>query len=285
MRDTIVLATRKSRLALAQTQLVAEALTAANLAREVTVLEVTTSGDQNENWSLETEGGKGLFTKEVEAAVLEGRADAAIHSAKDLPTDLPDGLTLAAFLPREQAHDVLVRRESVDKLCFIATGSPRRRMQLKQKFACAAWKEIRGNVETRLKKIASGKADATVLAAAGLNRLGFREWPGLVFEPLGIREVVPAVGQGAIAVQTRTDAAEPFTALDHAPTRRAVEVERAFLSAMGGGCHSATAAHLIGRQLLVYHEEHGFAEFEFGNGEVTDISARLNEILAQGHFG
>lgn len=281
MTENIVVATRSSRLAVAQAELVAEAIRQTGLSENVELLKLSTTGDRQIDWSLEKEGGKGLFTKEIENAVLDGRADIAVHSAKDLPTEMVDRLTIAAYLKREQAHDVLVRREESTKLSFIASSSPRRRAQLKATYPCAAWKEIRGNVETRLNRTAGGRADATVLAAAGLARLGIREFPGLIFEPLGLREVVPAPGQGAIAIQSLADQADRFAALNHAPTQRAVEIERAFLAAMGGGCHSATAAHVIGRHLLVFHEPIGFREFEFGNGEVKDIESRVREIVSQ----
>lgn len=280
MKNHWVIATRGSKLALAQATEAAEALQRAGVAEEVEIREYVTTGDRQRAISLEKEGGKGLFTKEIEEALLAGEADVAVHSAKDLPTEMPEGLALAAFLPREAAHDVFIMREGLAKPCFIASGSPRRREQLKLLHPCAAWSELRGNVETRLKKIAAGKADATVLAAAGLNRLGFAEWEGLSFEPLNIREVVPAVGQGAIALQTRTADAPLLVAASHAATERAVTIERAMLAGLGGGCHAATAAHVIGERLLIFHETLGFREYAL-NGQEMALEKRLADILKE----
>ncbi len=269
-----MLASRGSKLALAQAELTAEALRTAAVAEEVEIKKYATTGDRETQWSLEAEGGTGLFTKEIEEAVLRGEADIAVHSAKDLPTQVPDGLAIAAFLPRAPAHDILVAREGIEKISFIASGSPRRRQQLKHLHPCAVWKEIRGNVGSRLKKIADGKADATILAAAGLSRLGIKDFPGLTFQPLSLREVVPAAGQGAIALQTRAEDVDTLSAVDHAPTHRAVDIERHLLASLGGGCHAATAAHVVGQQLLIYHEQAGFREFPL------DETENLQENLA-----
>lgn len=231
------------------------------------ILKLVTTGDKRDKWSLEKEGGKGLFTKELEDALLEGRADIAVHSAKDLPTDMPEGLAIAAYLPRECPHDVLLVQDSVSQPVFIATSSPRRRSQLKKFYPKAVWSEIRGNVDTRLKKVAGGhQAEATMLAAAGLRRLHISEWPGLVFKPMDVRQMVPAVGQGAIALQTRGDCVHKLSAVDDTATRYAVDLERYFLAAMGGGCHVATAAHLCGDTLLTYHDQHGYAALEMLKG-------------------
>ena len=137
---------------------------------------MVTTGDRQREWSLEKKGGKGLFTKELEDALLEKRADLAVHSAKDLPSEMPEGLSIAGFLPRESPEDVLVLKDGIDAPARIATGSPRRRVQLRFLYPQVEFIEIRGNVDTRLAKIADGYADATVLAAAGLNRLGIDSW-------------------------------------------------------------------------------------------------------------
>lgn len=259
----LILATRGSPLALKQAELCAAHLEEVLPNTECELLKITTTGDRKTKWSLEKEGGKGLFTKELEEALLEGRAQIAVHSAKDLPTEMPEGLTLAAFMPREAAHDVLVVRDDVEEPAFIGTSSPRRRSQLKKCFPKAVWGDIRGNVDTRLRKVTNGhQAEATILAAAGLKRLGINGWPGLIFKPLNHRDVVPAVGQGAIALQTTLDFAPYLAPADHRETRRAVTLERRFLAAMGGGCHVATAAHVDGLSFLAYHDEHGFHEIE-----------------------
>lgn len=278
--DPIVLATRGSPLALKQAELTRHHLAKVMPGRAVEILKIKTTGDKRAQWSLEKQGGKGLFTKELEEALLDGRAHVAVHSAKDLPTQMPDGLELAAFLPREDPHDILVVQEGVAKPKLIATGSPRRRSQLKRCFPSAVWSEIRGNVDTRLKKIANGHdAQATIVAAAGLKRLGIDSWPGLVFKPLDFRQVVPAVGQGAVALQTTAELASEFALADDKDTSRAVRLERRFLAAMGGGCHVATAGFVCGSKMLTYHEDHGFNEIALPKAEeekaVDDLAALL----------
>ena len=252
----LTLATRKSPLALTQTEMVS-ARFREKLGAECTLLKVVTTGDRQAEWSLTKQGGKGLFTAELEQALLRGDAHAAVHSCKDLPGENPPGLAVAGFLPRADARDVLVRREGVAVPAVIGTSSPRRQLQVRQLFPGATFKEIRGNVDTRLRKVAEGVADATILAAAGLARLGIAGWPGLVFEPLPFAQSVPAVGQGAIAIQCRTeDAARLAPALD-AATARAVNVERALQAVVGAGCQLAFAAHVAGNTLHFFHESTG----------------------------
>ncbi len=167
----LLLATRKSPLALAQTNMVA-ARFAEKLGAECELLKIVTTGDRQTDWSLIKQGGKGLFTAELEQALLRGDAHAAVHSCKDLPGENPAGLTVAGFLPRELTHDVVVLREGVTTPATIGTSSPRRQLQIAKLFPQAKFTEIRGNVDTRLNKIARGDADATILAAAGMRRLG-----------------------------------------------------------------------------------------------------------------
>jgi hydroxymethylbilane synthase len=174
MAGPIIIVTRGSPLALQQTRDAAARLEAA-LGRPTEVRILTTTGDRQAAWSLEKQGGKGLFTAELEQALLRGEADLAIHSSKDLPTEMPAGLAIAACLPRQDARDVLVRRADVATPKLIATGSPRRRAQGALTFPQAQWTELRGNVDTRLKKLANGDADASYLAASGLNRLGITD--------------------------------------------------------------------------------------------------------------
>ena len=183
------------------------------------------------------------------------------HSCKDLPGDNSPGLAVAGFLPREVTNDVLVLREGVVRPATIATGSPRRQMQVAKFFPEAKFTEIRGNVDTRLKKIAAGAADATILAAAGMNRLGITGWPGLVFRPLGFSESVPAVGQGAIAFQCRESDIALFAPVLDAATGLTVTLERAFQSALGGGCQIAFAAHATTDTLHFFHEKTGIRTF------------------------
>jgi hydroxymethylbilane synthase len=253
----IILATRKSPLALAQAELAAARLQAHFPGAECELLRIVTTGDRKAAWSLEKQGGKGLFTAELEQALLCGEADVAVHSSKDLPNELAAGLVIAGFLPREDPRDVLVVRAGISAPATIATGSPRRRLQISLKFPGATFTEIRGNVDTRLKKVAAGAADASVLAAAGLNRLGIRSWPGLEFHPFGFDEMVPAVGQGAIAVQCREGDAVRFAPALDVATGRQLALERALQGRVGGGCQLAFAAHATTGELFIFHESTG----------------------------
>ena len=275
----LVLATRKSPLALAQTELVAAHLHA-KLGVKTELLKIVTTGDAQAEWSLEKKGGKGLFTGELEAALLRGEADLAVHSTKDLPGDMPAGLAIAGYLPRADPRDVLVLRHGVAQPQKLATGSPRRRLQIKMLFPQVEFCEIRGNVDTRLRKIASDHlADGTILAAAGLARLGIGEWPGLDFHHLGFGEMVPAVGQGAIAIQCRAGDAAKFSPVFDAPTARALNLERAFQSALGSGCHTAFAAHAISDSLYFFHENTGLRTLPLVCQDFDAPEATADKIL------
>jgi hydroxymethylbilane synthase len=253
----LVLATRKSPLALTQTEMVAAHLRN-QLGVESELLKIVTTGDRQAEWSLEERGGKGLFTSELEAAVKRGEADVAVHSTKDLPGDMPEGLAIGGYMPRADTRDVLVLRAGVETPVTLATGSPRRRLQVQRLFPEVAFTEIRGNVDTRLRKIGEEHvADGTVLAAAGLKRLGIETWPGTEFAPLAFDQMVPAVGQGAIAVQCRDEDEAKFAAVFDVATARAVNLERAFQNALGGGCHTAFAAHATADTLYLFHETIG----------------------------
>jgi hydroxymethylbilane synthase len=270
----IILATRKSPLALAQSNMVAALLSRA-LGTEVELLKIVTAGDRQTEWSLEKKGGKGLFTSELEHKLIEGGADIAVHSSKDLPGEMTAGLAIAGYLPREDTRDVLVIREELTAPRKIATGSPRRRLQIAALFPGIEFCEIRGNVDTRLKKIAEQHlADGTILAAAGMKRLGIASWPGLRFTPLAHTEMVPAVGQGAIAIQCRVADAARFAPYFDAATARAVLVERAFQNQLGGGCHTAFGAHATPGTLYFFHEKTGrralpLTEADYAAPEVT----------------
>jgi hydroxymethylbilane synthase len=225
---------------------------------ESELLKIVTTGDRQAEWSLEERGGKGLFTSELEAAVKRGEADVAVHSTKDLPGDMPEGLAIGGYMPRADTRDVLVLRAGVETPVTLATGSPRRRLQVQRLFPEVAFTEIRGNVDTRLRKIGEEHvADGTVLAAAGLKRLGIETWPGTEFAPLAFDQMVPAVGQGAIAVQCRDEDEAKFAAVFDVATARAVNLERAFQNALGGGCHTAFAAHATADTLYLFHETIG----------------------------
>jgi hydroxymethylbilane synthase len=281
MGKKLVLATRKSPLALAQAEL-ASAYLRERTGAECELLKLVTTGDQQAEWSLEEKGGKGLFTRELEAALLRGEADLAVHSAKDLPGDLAPGLGTAGYLPREDPRDTLILRSGVASPVTLATGSPRRRLQAARLFAGLGFVEIRGNVDTRLKKIAErNAADGTILAAAGLRRLGIGSWPGVEFHSLGFESMVPAVGQGAIAIQCRSADQARFDGVFHAATARGLGVERAIQLALGGGCHTALGAHAAGDTLYFFHESVGLRTLALSGDDFASPAAAAARILAQ----
>jgi len=242
--------TRGSPLALAQAREVQNRLAAAcGLAvARIEIKTIRTTGDMIQDRPLTEAGGKGVFTKEIEEALLAGTIDLAVHSSKDLPAALPKGLLLAAFLPREDARDAFISRKAKTLRdlwpgAVVGTASPRRQALLKRLRADLAIVPLRGNVETRLRKIEAGDADATVLAVAGLKRLGLMAAATTVFD---IEEFLPAVGQGAIGIETRADDAATRTlvaAIDDPDTASAVTAERAFLAALDGSCRTPIAGH------------------------------------------
>ncbi|MBC2606204.1 hydroxymethylbilane synthase [Pelagicoccus albus] len=270
-----VVATRKSPLAMAQAYLAKELFERGMPEAIFRIEKMVTTGDKRQEWSLEKQGGKGLFTKELEDALLEGRADFAVHSAKDLPSEMPEGLSLAGFLPRQTCEDVLILRDGVETPERIATSSPRRRIQLRYLFPKAEFCEIRGNVDTRLNKIARGDADATVLASAGLNRLGIESWEGVTFRTLSLDECVPAVGQAAVAIQCRTEDVDVFRPHLDEETAVAVNLERAFLEELGGGCQVAFAVNYHGGLLRIYHQQCGKESRELPEEYVASHSRKI----------
>jgi len=277
----LLIATRKSPLALAQTQLVIAHLAARLPGTAFEALKIVTTGDQKSNWSLEKQGGKGLFTVEIEEALRRGEATLAMHSAKDLPGEAGESdLVVAGYLPREDPRDVLVLRAGVQIPVTLATGSPRRRQQVATLFPQLQFTEIRGNVDTRLTKVARGDADATILAQAGLNRLGIRDWPGVVFRPFSLDEMVPAVGQGAVAVQCRRADAPRFAPHLDAATRVRVELERAFQTLMGAGCQIAFGAHASpDGDVRLFHERHGLRRFPYDRSAPVEFATKVLRSL------
>lgn len=280
MKDSITIASRKSPLAMAQTTLFSNYLKEKFPGIEVNILPVVTTGDKQTSWSLQKEGGKGLFTKELEIALLLKEADIAVHSGKDLPTENPDGLSIAGYLEREDPRDVLVIKEGIEKPKFIGTGSPRRRAQASKMFPTTAWTEIRGNVDTRIKKVVNGLCDATFLAQAGLNRLGIDQWEGVEFRPIPITEMVPAVGQAAIAIQCRNEDVEWLQPITHQATLQAVTIERMFLHKLGGGCQSAFAGHYYDGVLHVFHENSGYASLALPDPSAPDLEAKIHSFIS-----
>lgn len=249
---------------------------------EFEIVEVKTSGDRHGDWALEKHGGGGLFTREIEDAVLSGDADIAVHSAKDLPVQACTGLRVFGCPPRDAARDVLVLREAVEEPSLIASGSPRRRAQLKGMFPRSVWTEIRGNIHTRLKKILSGGADATVVSEAALLRLGIRGEEGLRFVPLSPDECVPAAGQGLIALQCRESDAAYFSKFSDGAGGEAFALERRFLSVLGGGCHAASAAYFDGAYFRFFHENSGIQKVDFSGVSSLEGKLALVEELASG---
>ena len=278
--NRIILATRKSPLALAQAELAAARLRAHFPGADCVLHKVVTTGDRKMDWSLEKQGGKGLFTAELEQALLRGEADVAIHSSKDLPNESAPGLAIGGYLPRADPRDVLIVRDGIAAPRVIATSSPRRRLQIQLQLPEATFTEIRGNVDTRLGKIVGGAADATILAAAGLARLGLAFWPGLQFHPLEFTAMVPAVGQGAVAVQCRAEDAARFAAALDPATGSQLALERALQGRVGGGCQLAFAAHAAPGTLYFFHEKTGQRSTPLSPDDFAQPAAAVDRILA-----
>lgn len=244
----LIFATRPSALARWQTEHVIELLQTAFPGLACRTEIITTQGDRILERALPEIGGKGLFTHELEDALRARRVDAAVHSLKDLPTADAPGLTLGAIPPRADAHDAWIcpagyTLATLPTGSVVGTSSVRRAAQLLARRPDLDVRPLRGNVDTRLRKVQEGPYDAIILAAAGVTRLGLHEH---ITESLPFEVMLPAPGQGALAVQCRADD-EPtlarLRALDHLPTRRAVTAERAFLAALGGGCSLPVGAH------------------------------------------
>jgi len=242
--------TRGSPLALVQARMARSRLAAvAGISEEeFEFVVIRTTGDRIQDRSLVEEGGKGLFTKEIEEALLEGRIDLAVHSAKDMPTILPKGLILAACLEREDPRDVFISRQArslgeLPRGASLGTASPRRQAIAKRARPDLRVQPLRGNVETRLRKLEAGEVDATLLALAGLKRLGLAERATHI---MSADEFLPAVGQGAIGIETRENdkrMSDTLARIDHIDTTTAIICERAFLAALGGSCRTPIAGH------------------------------------------
>jgi hydroxymethylbilane synthase len=245
--------TRRSKLALAQTTLVRDALVAAvpGLAASgaIEVAPMSTTGDVIQDRPLSQAGGKGLFVKEIEEALLAGRIDAAVHSMKDMPTVQPGGLLIAAFLPREDARDVLIATDArriadLKQGALVGTSALRRKAQLLHRRRDLRIVDLRGNVDTRLAKCRAGTVEATLLALAGLKRLGLAD----AGTPIPEDEMLPAVGQGAICIECRADDQRTrswLACIDHAPTATAVAAEHAMLAVLDGSCRTPIAGHAV----------------------------------------
>ena len=248
--DTLRIATRKSALALWQAEHVAERLRRAHPGLRVELIGMVTRGDKILDSPLAKVGGKGLFVKELEQGLLEGRADLAVHSMKDVPVDFPAGLGLTAILAREDPRDAFVsnrfpRPDALPPGARVGTSSLRRQCQLAARYPGWAICNLRGNVNSRLAKLDAGEYDAIILAAAGLKRLGLAE---RIARPLEPEFSLPAIGQGAIGVECRLDDArmrELVAALDDPATRIRVAAERAFNARLQGGCQVPIAGYAV----------------------------------------
>jgi hydroxymethylbilane synthase len=260
------IATRGSRQALAQSNAAARLLERAT-GRTVELVEVSTTGDQRSDVALHTMGGQGVFVKEVQLAVLDGRADIAAHSAKDLPSAPAAGLTIGAFSERRDPRDALVGStlQALADGATVASGSVRRRAQLARIRPDLAFAELRGNIDSRLSKIPAG--GAIVMAVAALQIL---ELTDRIAEILEVDDFVPAVGQGCVAIECRSEDGATLAALgaiDHAATRHAVEVERAFLAELGSGCSLPVGAFVDGAVLRTF-----LADMDTGVSIVDEIT-------------
>ena len=246
--DHIVIATRQSRLALWQAEHVRDRLRELYPQCQVELLALSTRGDEILDTSLAKIGGKGLFVKELELAMAEGRADLAVHSAKDVPMELPPGFALGAIMQREDPRDAFVSNkfDALDALpagAMVGTSSLRREAQLRSRYPQLNVNSLRGNLDTRLAKLDRGEHDAIILAAAGLKRLGLGS---RIRSVLTVEQSLPAAGQGALAIEHRSeriDIAECLAALNHRATELAVRAERAVSRALGGSCQLPLAAY------------------------------------------
>jgi len=281
MTTSTLIATRKSPLALKQTAMVRAYLVEKLPEQSFDNLELNTKVDERLNWSLEKRGGIGLFTKELEEALIERRAELAIHSAKDMPTVLPEGLAIAGYLSRARVNDVLVHRKDSPNPQIIASSSPRRQVQVGLLYPDAKWTTIRGNVGTRLRKIADGECEASLLAAAALDRLNITAFEGLEFIELSVEQVVPAPGQAAIAVQCRTEDLSKYKDLFCNETKLAVTLEKAFLKRLGSGCQIPVGAYYNKNTFQIYHPKVGHRTFEITLMAIDQVEHEVDVIMEQ----
>ncbi len=286
MSVKLTIATRRSALALWQAEHVKALLERATPGLEIELLRIVTEGDRIQDRALSEVGGKGLFIKELELAMADGRAHLAVHSMKDVPWNLPPGFCIAAVLPRADARDAFVsqRYPSLNDLphgARVGTSSQRRQTLLRALRPDLTLLMLRGNVDTRLAKLDSGDYDAIVLAAAGLTRLGLRE---RITEYLDPAVFVPAVGQGAIGIECREEPGlvARLAALDDATTARCLAAERAFAAALGASCTSPIAAHATeaGAELTLAGV---IGEAAGGHSVRGTVTGPVNDAAALGH--
>ncbi len=257
---------RGSRLALTQAELAASRVRVPGI--EIALVPITTAGDRDRSKPFGAIGTRGVFVKELEEALLERRIDVAVHSAKDMTSTDPDGLTVGAYIERDDPRDALCGAAAIRPGMRIGTASARRKAQLLALEPTLSIEPLRGNIDTRLRKRAERGLDAIVLAACGLDRLGLAHEIGKRFDPA---ELLPEAAQGALALQVRAGEEQLVASADHAETRRRVEAERAAVAAVGGGCLAPVAAHHDGTTLtaLIAAEDGSWLERRTGDDPVA----------------
>jgi hydroxymethylbilane synthase len=268
---------RGSRLALTQAELAASRLRQAGV--EIALVPITTAGDRDRSKPFGEIGSRGVFVKEIEEALLGGKIDVAVHSAKDMTSSDMEGLRVGAYLEREDPRDALCGADELRPGMRVGTASVRRKAQLLALESSLSIEPLRGNIDTRLRKRGERGLDAVVLAACGLDRLGLGEEIGRRFTP---QEVLPEAGQGALALQVRAGEEELVTAADDGETRRRVEAERAVVFAIGGGCLAPVAAHHDGERLTALVADENGAWVERRQGTNPDaLAAELAGVVSQ----
>jgi hydroxymethylbilane synthase len=268
---------RGSRLALTQAELAASRLRQAGV--EIALVPITTAGDRDRSKPFGEIGSRGVFVKEIEEALLGGKIDVAVHSAKDMTSSDTEGLRVGAYLEREDPRDALCGADELRPGMRVGTASVRRKAQLLALEPSLSIEPLRGNIDTRLRKRGERGLDAVVLAACGLDRLGLGDEIGRRFTP---QEVLPEAGQGALALQVRAGDEELVTAADDGETRRRVEAERAVVFAIGGGCLAPVAAHHDGERLTALVADENGAWVERRQGTDPDaLAAELAGVVSQ----
>src|SRR5262245_10893450 len=268
---------RGSRLALTQAELAASRLRRAGV--EIALVPITTAGDRDRSKPFGEIGSRGVFVKEIEEALLGGRIDVAVHSAKDMTSSDAEGLAVGAYLQREDPRDALCGAAELGPGMRIGTASVRRRAQLLALEPSLSIEPLRGNIDTRLRKRGERGLDAVVLAACGLDRLG---WSGESGRRLPREEMLPEAGQGALGLQVRVGEEELVAETDDAETRRRVEAERTVVFAIGGGCLAPVAAHHDGERLTALVADENGAWVERRHGTDPDaLAAELVGVVAQ----
>lgn len=279
------IATRPSKLAVGQTNIIVNQLREANPGVVFEIVPISTLGDRDHTSSLVAFGGTGVFVKELEQAMLEGRADAAVHSLKDVPSGQPEGLSLVSFPLRENSCDVFISRSGMSiydmpQGFVLGTGSPRRALQLHNIRPDAQLKDIRGNIDTRLAKLRDGEYDAIILARAGLNRLGITPEHAT---DINVEECIPAIGQGCIGIECRsadTHLIEMLKRINHTDTESCIRAERAFMAAVEGGCKFPLAAHAtIERNGIRLHAIIG--DLTNGRSQIKELMIDSGDIETQ----